>query len=88
MATPAMYFKKSEQKPPTCEDKASDSCDDDDKEEEEEETELILELRLEVKAGTGVQSLFLSIATPLGAGLRGLVGQKWVNGLNYVKFNF
>ena len=64
MATPAMYFKKSEQKPPTCEDKASDSCDDDDKE-EEEETELILELRLEVKAGTGVQSLFLSIVQTL-----------------------
>ena len=54
MARPAMYFTKG-QKPPTCPDKALDSCDDDDsdkeEEEEEEETELILELRLEVKDG-------------------------------------
>ena len=40
------------QKPPTCPDKAWDSCDDyDSDKEEEEETELILELRLEVKDG-------------------------------------
>ena len=60
MATPAMYFKKSEQKPPTCEDKASDSCDNDNDKEEEEETELILELRLEVKERAGIQS-FITI---------------------------
>ena len=47
------------QKPPTCEDKALDSCDNDgDKEEkEEQETELILELRLEVKERAGIQPL-------------------------------
>ena len=57
LSQPCSYFKKSEQKPPTCEDKASDSCDDDDDDkEEEEETELILELRLEVKGRVQVFS--------------------------------
>ena len=36
---------------------------------------------------SGVHGIMLN-PTPLGAGLRRLVGQKWMNGLNYVKFNF
>ena len=61
MAAPLQEERESgeRQKPPTCEDKALDSCDNDgDKEEkEEEETELILELRLEVKERAGIQPL-------------------------------
>ena len=31
--------------------------------------------------------MFSQEPTPLGAGLRGFVGQNWVNCLNYVKFD-
>ena len=34
-----------------------------------------------------VVNLFLCPSTPLGAGLRGFVGQNWVNCLDYVKFD-
>ena len=59
------------QKPPTCEDKALDSCDNDgDKEEKEEETELILELRLEVKERAGIQPLlWIRLTFPFSLGI-------------------